>query len=58
MEEYIMRFVSVRKDKDKFITTFYDGSKIIWNVESYLIMELEIMTAWIENGVHPVFKYR
>ena len=53
-----MRRVTVYKASDgKFMTCFVDDGREVWRVESWVIVSHEVMVAWIEQGVHPEYRY-
>ena len=55
------RTISISKTLDgKFVTHFLDyldGTREVWSVESYVIVSHEVMVAWIEQGIHPEYRY-
>lgn len=52
-----MRSIIVTKLHSKYTTSFLEDRDIKWSVESYVIMSHEIMVSWIENGIHPEYRY-
>jgi hypothetical protein len=53
-----MRSITVYQTLDgKYMTCFVRQQAEVWRVESYVIMSHEMMVAWIEQGMHPEYRY-
>lgn len=53
-----MRTIVISRQSDKkYLSSFAENGKIIWQVTSYVIVSHEIMVDWIEQGKHPDYRY-
>lgn len=48
-----MRYVIIRRDGEKYVTTFFEKGNMKKIVEAYVIASHEDIVAWIEGGKLP-----